>query len=72
MAVCVMNLSFQMISESDSGLSSSPRMCTRGAGLYEFSNRFKGRDFGLFQTNFPIYVHLRMLVININLPTKFK
>ena len=39
-----MNLSFQMISESDGGLSSSPRMCTRGAGLYEFSVRFKGHE----------------------------
>lgn len=48
MAVCVMNLSFQMISESDSGLSSSPRMCTRGAGLYEFQSDSKVMRFWTF------------------------
>ena len=38
------SLLFQMISKSDSGLSSSPRMCTRGGGLYKFSVTFKGHE----------------------------
>ena len=45
---CVMNLSFQMISKSDSGLSSSPRMCTRGAGMYEFQSDSKVMRFWAF------------------------
>lgn len=53
---CDESLLFQMISKSDSGLSSSPRMCTRGGGLHKFSVRVIGHE---------ILDFFRMLIINI-------
>ena len=38
------SLLLQVIFKSDSGLSSSPRMCTRGGGLYKFSVKSKGHE----------------------------